>query len=192
MPLLEAGPVRLRGLVAGDRALYSRLYGDADTMAWIGAVPDADARSRSFWAARRMNDQFPRRGGYWVVCGAAADAPLGLAGLILDEHLGGEVGVVLPAAHQGCSYATHAIAAMVEYAFGAMGRMRLHTRHDAGHAAAVALMQTLGFECIGAEPGEKGWRWQLTPARWATSPRRQDGRLGVRSLDTPGRGQQPR
>lgn len=172
---LGAGPLRLRPLAPGDEALYAALYGDADTMARIAAPRDAAASARSFRAALRANQQEHPQGGWWVICRAAGGEALGLAGLAPDAMGGAEVGVVLPAAHQGQGHATRAIAALADHAFGALGLARLHTRHDAGHALAAGLMQALGFEQTGADTGDKGWRWQLTPERWARWPRRQGG-----------------
>ncbi len=173
MPQLKAGTHCLRPLTAGDEALYCTLYGSAETMSRIGAPQDAATAARSFRAALRMNAEAPLRQGYWVIYEPADGVALGLAGLILDADGGAEVGVVLPAAQQGRGHATRAIAALADHAFAAMDIVRLHTRHDAGHASAAGLMQALGFECIAADGGEKGWLWQLTPARWASWPGRQ-------------------
>jgi RimJ/RimL family protein N-acetyltransferase len=172
---LDAGPLCLRPLAPGDEALYVALYGNADTMARIAPPQDAATSARSLGAALRMNQQSPRRGGWWVICRADGHGALGLAGLLFDAQGGAEVGVVLPAAHQGQGHATRAIAALADHAFGALGLVRLYTRHDAGHALAAGLMQALGFEQIGNNAGDKGWRWQLTPERWARWPRRQGG-----------------
>jgi RimJ/RimL family protein N-acetyltransferase len=91
----------------------------------------------------------------------------------LDTEGGGEVGVVLPPEHQGRGFATEAIAALAEHAFGVMRLQRLHTRHDDGHGLAAGLMATLGFEQTAVDTHTGRWRWQLTPAAWAASPRRQ-------------------
>lgn len=191
MARLDAGPLCLRPLEAADEELYGALYGDAGTMAHIAPVPGAEALARSFQATLLRNRRFPQQGGYWVMCASDGGVPLGLAGLNFDDLGGAEVGVVLPAAHQGRGYATHAIAALADHAFIALGRVRLYTRHDAGHAQAAGLMQALGFQRTRADPGRKGWRWELTSGRWAAWPRRQAAALGLRSLALPHGGNQP-
>lgn len=175
MATLAAGAASLRPLAAGDEALYCRLYGSPETMARIAAAQDAATAARSFRAALGMNAQVPARRGYWVICTEAGEVPLGLAGLVLDDEGGAEVGVLLPAAHQGRGHATRAIAALADHAFGAMGRVRLYTRHHEGHALAAGLMQALGFERMGRAADDGRWQWQLTPERWSRWPRRQGG-----------------
>ncbi len=173
MATLAAGAVCLRPLASIDEALYCTLYGSAETMAHIAAAQDAATSARSFRAALGMNAQVPVRRGYWVICAVADEATLGLAGLLRDDEGGAEVGVVLPAVHQGRGHATRAIAALADHAFGAMGCMRLYTRHHEGHAPAAGLMQALGFERLGADETGDRWHWQLTPTRWSHWPRRQ-------------------
>ncbi len=163
----------LRPLVDGDEALYVRLYSDPQVMQQVGTPQDDAAAARGFRAALRFNAATPPVRLFWVIHDRAQARELGLLGLSLDEPGGGEVGVVLPAEHQGRGVATEAIAALADHAFGAMQLQRLHTRHEHGHGLAAGLMATLGFEKTAAATGSTQWRWQLTPSRWATSPRRQ-------------------
>ncbi len=163
----------LRPLADGDRALYMRLYGDAQAMQHIGAAQDAGTAARGFRAALRYNAATPSERLFWVIEDRAEAQPLGLIGLSLDGPGGGEVGVLLPHAHQGRGIATEAIAALAAHAFSTMPLQRLHTRHQPGHALAAGLMSTLGFEPIAPDSVTGHWRWQLTPERWAAQPRRQ-------------------
>jgi RimJ/RimL family protein N-acetyltransferase len=167
-PRLEMTP-----LAEGDQALYARLYGDPQVMQRIGPAQDPRTAAQGFRTALQLNRTTPHTRLFWVIRERSPSRPLGLLGLSLDADGGGEVGVVLPFEHQGRGIATEAIAALAGHAFGAMRLQRLHTRHDDGHALAAGLMATLGFEQTAADTHTGRWRWQLTPAAWAASPRRQ-------------------
>jgi len=162
----------LRPLTESDDALYVQLYTDPLAMQHIGTAQDAGTATRGFRTALRFNAATPPVRLFWVIDDRAAMQALGLIGLSLDESGGGEVGVLLPDQHQGRGVATEAIAALAEHAFPVMQLQRLHTRHENGHALAAGLMATLGFEQIAPAAGTGRWRWQLTPDRWAASPRR--------------------
>lgn len=162
----------LRPLDGGDRALYVQLYGDPQAMQHIAVAQDAASAARGFEAALGFNAATPPVRLFWVIQDRATAGALGLIGLTLDEPGGGEVGVLLPAAHQGRGVATEAIAALADHAFSGLRLQRLHTRHLPGHSLAAGLMATLGFEPMAAAPASGRSRWQLTPERWAASPRR--------------------
>lgn len=176
MTTLATPRLHLRLLGPGDEALYLALYGDAQTMRHVVAPPGAAALRRGFAAAVACNGETPARRRFWVMADRAGGRPVGLLGL--DLAAGGEVGAVLAPADQGCGYATEAIAALADHAFGALGLDRLHTRHDPGHAPAAGLMARLGFEPVDRRDAARGWTWQLDAARWqavraqATAPRR--------------------
>ena len=162
----------LRPLEPGDEALYVRLYGDVQAMRHIGAAQDADTATRGFNAALRHRSAEPPERFFWVVLDRGSAQSLGLIGLSIDPS-GGEVGVLLPAAHQGRGVATEAIATLADHAFASMGLPRLHTRHRPEHALSTGLMTTLGFESLAPEAGSAHAQWQLTPERWFAGPRRQ-------------------
>ncbi|HQZ31955.1 MAG TPA: GNAT family N-acetyltransferase [Arenimonas sp.] len=165
----------LRPLAEGDQALYVQLYGDALAMQHIGAAQDAGTATRGFHAALRHHAAVPPDRYFWVIHDRELAQPLGLIGLSVDEPAGAEVGVLLPASQQGRGIATEAIATLADHAFACLRLQRLHTRHLPGHALAVGLMATLGFEPIAPDSSSGHRRWQLTPDRWATSPRRLSG-----------------
>jgi RimJ/RimL family protein N-acetyltransferase len=173
IPRLRGPRLDLRPLADGDEALYVRVYGDPEVMRHIGTPQDAATAARGFRAALRHNASTPPVRLFWVIHDRILVQELGLIGLSLDEPGGAEVGVALPAAHQGRGVATEAIATLAGHAFVAMRLQRLHTRHRAGHGLAAGLMASLGFERTTPDAAGAQWRWQLTPAGWAASPRRQ-------------------
>ncbi len=158
--------LRVAPLCDGDEALYVALYSDAATMRHIVPAQTPEAARRGFAAALRANAAAAPVRRFWALHRHDDGTPVGLLGLDHDAPGEGEVGAVIPAAHQGRGYAHEAIAALATHAFGELGLQRLHTRHDDDHAAAAALMAGLGFERTAHAAGTHGWRWQLTPARW--------------------------
>ena len=61
------------------------------------------------------------------------------------EHETLEVGYIFATAQQGHGYATEAVRALVDLAFGVLGARRLTARVDARHTASRALLERLGF-----------------------------------------------
>jgi RimJ/RimL family protein N-acetyltransferase len=169
---LHTPRLRLRPLEAGDRALYVALYSDADTMRHIVRAQSPEAAARGFPVALAAMRTSPPTRRFWVMCDLSG-AAVGLLGLDHDGPGSGEVGALIPPPHQGRGYATEAIAALADHAFGALGLQRLHTRHAAGHGLAAGLMSGLGFEPAPEAPGPHPQRWWLDPVRWATRTGRQ-------------------
>lgn len=175
MKTLDTPRLRLRPLAPGDEALFLALYGDAETMRHVMAPPGDHVLRRSFAASLACNEETPARRRFWLLADRRDGQARGLLGL--DLAGGGEVGAVLAPADQGRGYATEAIAALADHAFGELGLEQLHTRHDAGHALAAGLMARLGFEPVDRRDAARGWTWRLTAERWraarpeATAPR---------------------
>lgn len=164
---LSSPRLLLRPLAATDAALYCRLYGDPEAMAWIGTPQSVDAAARSFQTAFALGQASPPRRLFWVMHEKISGLDLGLIGLTLDEPAGGEVGVLLPVMFQGQGYASEAIAALADHAFEHLALARLHTRHLPGHALAAGLMASLGFERTANDDITLDWGWQLSATRWA-------------------------
>ena len=163
---LQTPRLRLRPMEDGDRALYIALYSDADTMRHIVPAQSPEAAARGFLAALAAMRASPPARRFWVMSDVSGSA-VGLLGLDHDAPGSGEVGALIPPPHQGRGYASEAIAALADHAFGALGLQRLHTRHAAGHGLAAGLMSGLGFQPAPEAPGPHPLRWQLDPACWA-------------------------
>lgn len=164
---LDTPRLQLRPLEPGDEALYVRLYSAPECLAPGGASQAPDVAARGFHAAIDAQSRPASRRCFWAMHERGLDRAIGLLGLDLDGPGSGEVGAMIVPEQQGHGYATEAIAALADHAFGTLGLQRLHTRHASGHGLAHGLMQGLGFQ-----PGEPGQgphpqRWWLTPERWA-------------------------
>jgi RimJ/RimL family protein N-acetyltransferase len=169
---LHTPRLRLEPLAEGDRELYIALYSDAETMSRIAPAQTPEAAARGFRSALAAMRTSPPRRRFWVLRESSGVA-IGLLGLDHDEPDGGEVGALIPPPHQGRGYATEAIAALADHAFGDLGLQRLHTRHAPGHGLAAGLMRGLGFQPRPDADGPHRVRWELDPQRWAGRPGRQ-------------------
>lgn len=157
--------LRLQPLKAGDRELYVALYSDAETMQRIAIAQAPEAAARGFVAALESMRASPPRRRFWVMWEVSGSA-VGLLGLDHDAPGEAEVGALIPPVHQGRGYATEAIAALADHAFGPLELRRLHTRHAAGHGLAAGLMRRLGFRPTAETDGPHPQRWELEPQRW--------------------------
>lgn len=164
----------LAPLDEGDRELYVALYSDAETLSRIAPAQTPEAAARGFGAALAAMRSSPPPRRFWVMRDGSGTA-VGLLGLDHDGPDSGEVGALIPPPHQGRGYATEAIAALADHAFGTLGLQRLHTRHAAGHGLAAGLMRSLGFRQAPDAAGPHSVRWELDPARWDGRPGRQGG-----------------
>ncbi|MDR6992527.1 GNAT family N-acetyltransferase [Luteimonas sp. 3794] len=145
-----------------DGALFAALYGDAETMAHIGAPLDVDAAARGLSGALRQMRSDPPKARYWRLDedGHAA----GLLSLVVDpDRHTAETGVLLGDGARGRGIAREALAALLPRVVCAGGLDAVWTRHRPGHAAADGLMRALGFAPLGTADG---WaRWQMDRRR---------------------------
>ena len=135
--------VRLDSLRAHDSELYTRLYGDPQSMRWIGPPLSQPALERSFRAALRA-----REGrlllGIRARVGAAA---LGLCGT--GSRCGDpdaiELGIMLLPEACGRGLGQAALGLLIPWLEEAHPRVRLRLEYAPGHAAMQALAARLNF-----------------------------------------------
>lgn len=153
---LVGGRVALHPLRADDRALFEALYGDPQVMARVGAPLAAARRARAFRSA--LADSADAHGcrRLWRIRAVGGGEAAGLLGLSRGAQ-GMEVGALLLASAQGRGLATEAIAVLAGAVFAAPGVDRLWARHRTDHAAAAALMRTLGFRPGPPSASAPGW-----------------------------------
>ena len=164
----------------GDAACYRALYTDPAVMRHVGGALSPDAADAAFAIVCRQVAAVPRQAWYWQVhrqAGPGAGSCAGLAAVVMDAGASrmtgvappsAELGVVLAPPAQAAGLATAAIAAIAAELFAHTALQCLWTRHASAHAAAAALMRTLGFQPLPATAAER--RWSLSRARWADDP----------------------
>lgn len=153
--------LRATPLCEADDALLAALYGDADTMAQVGAPLDLEAAGRALSAALRQMRSDPPRARYWRL--DEGPHALGLLSLVADpDRRTAETGLLLCAGARARGVAREALAALLPRVICASGLEAVWTRHRTGHAAAEGLMRSLGFAPLDAAAG---WaRWQIDQA----------------------------
>lgn len=153
--------LRATPLCEADGALFAALYGDAETMAQVGAPLDADAAGRALAAALRQMHSEPPRARYWRL--DEGPHALGLLSLVVDAaRTTAETGLLLGAGARARGIAREALTALLPYVLGTGGLDAVWTRHRTGHTAAEGLMQSLGFAPLDAEAGWARWRMDRT------------------------------
>jgi len=151
LPLLEAGPYRLRGFEHRDVAMVMEAAADP----LIPLIAKLPARSSQEAAREFVERQRHRlRDGYgysYVIAESSADRGVGSIGLWLrDLDLGrGTVGywVVAPARHHGA--ARHALAALGAWALGELGIPRIQLHVEPWNVPSIRTAEGAGFMCEG-------------------------------------------
>ena len=153
--------LRAAPLCEADGALFAALYGDADTMAQVGAPLDREAAGRALAAALRQMRSAPPKARYWRL--DEGPHALGLLSLVINAgRTTAETGLLLGAGARTRGIAREALAALLPRVVCAGGLEAVWTRHRTGHAAAEGLMRSLGFAPLDAETGWARWRMDQT------------------------------
>ena len=154
IPTIETERLILRGQTAQDFPAFARMWADPVVTRFIGGVPLGEEEA---WA------KFMRIAGHWTLLGFGfwgifekdTGARIGEAG-ILDVkrdivpsfHGTPELGWgLLPAVH-GKGYATEAVRAIIAWAEGHFGKVRMVCIIDPGNTASLRVAHACGFrEC---------------------------------------------
>lgn len=80
----------------------------------------------------------------WVITKAAADIPIGMISVILDEH-GAMLGYVLARSEWGKGFCTEAAQALVDRAFNEWGVYRVWAYCDVDNPASARVMEKVGM-----------------------------------------------
>ncbi|MFL6585803.1 MAG: GNAT family N-acetyltransferase [Luteimonas sp.] len=159
----HATDVRATLLSDGDADLFVALYGDPAAMRQVAPTLDRHAATRAFAAARRQMQAAPPVARYWRL--DTDSRSRGLLSLVPDaDGRAAETGLLLPSAMQGQGVATTAFGHLRDAVLRNAAFDALWTRHRIGHAAAMGLMQRLGF--VPEAPADGWQRWRLDRRTW--------------------------
>jgi aminoglycoside 6'-N-acetyltransferase len=144
--LLSTERLIIRRFRPDDADAFARYRSDPEVaryQSWIAPFPAAEARRLVTGFGVAVEDA-PG----WFQYAIEPRAEGGLAGdVALCRHTNGmqaELGYTLAAAHQGKGYATEAVRAVLDRAFGT-GLRRVSAECDARNAASARLLERLGF-----------------------------------------------
>jgi RimJ/RimL family protein N-acetyltransferase len=144
---LSSPQLVLRRLESGDAAAlcsYRSLPEVAQFQSWATFGPDDAAR----FIAEQLAVK-PGAPGTWLqlaIVEKVTGTMIGDCGLhFLPDPLQMELGITLAPSHQRKGLATEALACVLEFVFGALGKHRVSAITGAGNAAAASLFRRLGF-----------------------------------------------
>jgi len=145
---LTSARLVLRRFRADDIATFVRYRADADVarfQSWENFSAEDGARFYEW-----VRTQHPDIPGEWFQVAVAlreSDAIVGDCGLhaLADPADEVEIGFTLAPEHQGRGYASEAVACLLDYVFGRLGKSRVTAITDVRNARSIAVLERLGF-----------------------------------------------
>jgi ribosomal-protein-alanine N-acetyltransferase len=150
--VLETSRLALRTAEPGDLDAMQALYGDAETMRYIGAGDGVRTREQTARGIRRMIEHQESHGySIWVVADRDAGEVLGNCGLVLVEWEGPDVELayMIRRDRWGEGIATEAAAACLEHGLGPLGLERVIGLAYPEHVASHRVMEKAGMRRVG-------------------------------------------
>lgn len=151
---IETARLRLRSLAPTDADALHRIYGDAETMRFIGRsgtpTPDPAATARSLeWL---MRHEALHGFGMWALDERGGESLVGIAGLLWVEGHGPEVeaAYLIRRDRWGRGYATEALAEVLRIGHGALGLPRIIALAYPENVASRRVMEKVGMRGDGS------------------------------------------
>lgn len=157
---------RVEPLAAGDRALFTAIYTDADLMRHVGPALAPSRAAAAFDAALAAHADAARDDAYWVVRSVQPGADAGLLGLQCSDGVG-RVGMLLLPDWQDRGIATEVIDELGRQAARRTRLRALCIEYRETHAQAAGLMRKLGYRLAAPGAGPEGFAqwWFDLPVR---------------------------
>jgi RimJ/RimL family protein N-acetyltransferase len=151
----------MRSLSPGDEDLYCALYGDPDTMRFIGPPLSREPALRNFHKVLASLGRQPVECVMLAIIETTRNRRIGI-GALLDfdpERRRVEVGMMLASEGRGRGYGKEGLCALVNYSFATFEVDEVWLQHDANSAAAVGPPASLGLlqSTDPARPGKSIW-----------------------------------
>ena len=142
--MVETERLRLRPATIDDLDAWLAISRDAEE-AWFGA-PSSDREQARANLQKHMAHQATHGFGLWVVELRKTGDVIGAAGLThLKDGAEIEVGYRFLKEHWGQGYATEAVRALIDVAFGTHGMRRVIAQLDSRNTASAKLCERLGM-----------------------------------------------
>jgi RimJ/RimL family protein N-acetyltransferase len=153
MTALHTSRLTLRPLAACDASALFAIMRDPETMRFWDWPAFVDPETVEEIVAAQIADMDAGNALYWTVC--REGSPIGCCDLseIDRHHARAEVGFLFGRADWGQGFATEAMTAIRDHAFGELGLERLWARFHAGNEKSRALLERLGFTYEGTLRG---------------------------------------
>jgi [ribosomal protein S5]-alanine N-acetyltransferase len=152
IPELETVRLRLRPFALEDAPLVQQLAGDsrvADTTARIPhPYPDGVADS---WISGHEDSALKGESYTWAIANLETDDLMGCISLILNRHLGAEMGYWLGVPYWDQGVMSEAARAVIEVGFSRLNLHRIVARHFVRNPASGRVMQKAEMTLIGTK-----------------------------------------
>jgi ribosomal-protein-alanine N-acetyltransferase len=153
MPVvLETSRLILRSAEPGDLDAMQALYGDEETMRWIGAGDGVRTREQTARGIRRMMEHQESHGySIWAVADRSSGEVIGNCGLVLVEWEGPDVELayMIRRDRWGEGIATEAATASLEHGLGPLAMERVIGLAYPENVASHRVMEKAGMTRIG-------------------------------------------
>jgi RimJ/RimL family protein N-acetyltransferase len=137
----------MRSLSQGDEDLYCGLYGDPDTMRYIGPPLSREPALRNFRKVLASLGRRPVERVMLAIVESTSNRCIGI-GALQDFEPGRrrvEAGMMLVREGRGRGFGTEGLRALVSYSFATFEVDEVWLQHDANSAAAWRVPASLGF-----------------------------------------------
>ena len=145
-PVLETSRLLLRELVPDDLDFVAAMLADPEVMRYW---PRPYSREEAEDWVRRQRERYARDGyGYWLAVERATGRPVGQTGLLTVEVDGVEeaaLGYIIHRPFWRRGFATEAAAAILDYAFGTLGKQRVIAPIRPENEPSLAVARKLGM-----------------------------------------------
>ena len=152
MLVLSTARLIIRPFVAGDALAMAKVLGDADVMRFSDSGPLNEAEASNWLGEQVEAYSLSPDFGRWAICETESGQAIGYVVLTQDEGRAterqAELGFRLARRSWGRGYATEAVKALVEDAFGAGRVDRLIGIVDPHNGASVRVLQKLGMSYV--------------------------------------------
>ena len=136
----------MRPLSEGDGGLYYDLYGDPETMRFVGPPLSRERAQRSFRKALAVRDRRPLERLLLVIVAKASQQAIGIGAFQnFDARRRVEAGIMLGSESRGRGFAKEVLSALVSYAFAIFPVDEVWVQHTADNAIAMSVPISLGL-----------------------------------------------
>jgi len=151
---LRAYGLRLRALHPSDQALFCALYGDVETMKFIGTPLERRIAIGKFATLLESGDAMDECPRFFAITQAHPAETVGFCGIQPpDERMrGAEIGIVLDARARGRGYGRFVIRRLIETAFALLPIDCVWVQYRASNTAAERLFAGAGFKPASMRP----------------------------------------
>lgn len=166
-----------RKITANDKNLYAKIYGDIETMKYIGKpLSNADVE-RTWEVSLKQEKMSPIVRRTWALVEKTSNNNIGIAafGLEKDQDKVATIGCMFIVGAQGKGYATEVLRKVTELAFKKYQINKLISYSMFTNIASYKLMTKLGYQYDKVTKNSNlvasGYYWYLTKRLWSKTVR---------------------